>query len=122
MTATSLVSAGQNITYTIKVTNQGPSSVASAYLYNLEIPAGTTFVSTAATQGTLNTPAVGSKAGLITGKLGALSKGGAATVTLVVRVSSPTSLKAILGGAGVSANLFDPVVLNNVAATTTKIK
>lgn len=74
MTAPSQVSAGQNITYTIKVKNNGPSSVPNADLYNLEIPQGTTLVGAATTQGLLKTPDVGSQTGLITGTLGALNK------------------------------------------------
>lgn len=122
MSAPPVVTAGQSLTFTIRVTNQGPSSVSHAYLYNLSIPQGTTFVSAQTTQGALNVPAAGSPTGVISGDLGELNRGGTATITLVVNVTSPTSVREIIGGAGVSANVFDPVVANNVAATSTRIR
>lgn len=122
MDAPSQVSAGQNITYTIKVKNAGPGGVPNAYLYNLEIPQGATLVSASTTQGSLSTHAAGSATGLITGNLGTLNKGDTVTVTVVMKVASPTTLREILAGAAVSANVFDPQPLNNIAAVSTRIK
>ena len=75
------VTAGQNVTYTITVTNRGPIAATSVVVTNT-LPAGVTYVSAGASQGTFN-----HSGGVVTFDLGALAN--AATATLTVVVSPP---------------------------------
>jgi uncharacterized repeat protein (TIGR01451 family) len=81
-TGPSRVIAGQNVEYTITVTNNGPETASNVVVTD-PIPAGTTFVSA--------TPSQGSCSGTTTVicNLGAIANGGSATITLVV--TAPTT-------------------------------
>ncbi len=70
---------GSNYTYLVLVTNRGPSA-ASAVVVNQTLPAGVTFVSATASQGTV-VPVSGN----VVATLGTLNVGSAATVTVVAR-------------------------------------
>jgi uncharacterized repeat protein (TIGR01451 family) len=67
------------ITYTMVVTNNGPDTATGVTVAD-PLPAGTSFVSVSTTQGTC-----ANSNGLIQCSLGTIPKGGAVTVTLVVR-------------------------------------
>jgi uncharacterized repeat protein (TIGR01451 family) len=72
-----LVDPGQQVTYTATITNRGSAAAATAGFQDV-IPGGTTFVSTAPSQGTCSGNST------IVCNLGALNPGAAATVTIVV--------------------------------------
>lgn len=76
------VNAGTNLTYTFTVKN-GDSVVANSVVATDQLPAGTTFVSSAGA--TCTTPAVG-MAGSVTCSLGALNPGAATSFTITVAV------------------------------------
>ena len=99
-----------NLTYTINVTNRGPS-VATGVLVNDTLPPGVTLVSTNTTQGTIS---IG--AGAVTANLGTLVNGGRATVTIVI---SSTNVGSLTDSATVSAAQSDPNPANNSASVTT---
>ena len=80
------VPSGTNLTYTIVVTNAGPSTAHSISLRD-NVPAKTTFVSVAITSGSCSAPPVGGT-GLVSCSGFNLSKGASATETLVVRVNA----------------------------------
>jgi uncharacterized repeat protein (TIGR01451 family) len=103
-----------NITYTITVTNNGPSPSANTTVTDT-IPAGTTFVSATPSAGTCPAPA----GGVLTCNLGILASGGNATITLIVTVTGfgPT----ITNTATVSSSVTDPVAGNNSATATTTV-
>ena len=105
------VTVGNQLTYTITVTNNGPSA-ATAVTMTDTLPTGETFVSVTPSQGNCSGTAT------ITCTLGVVSNGGSATVTLVV---TPTQTGGISNTASVTANEFDPNLNNNSATQVTTV-
>jgi uncharacterized repeat protein (TIGR01451 family) len=104
--------AGSNVTYTVSVTNQGPST-ATGVIVNDSLPAAVTVVSTNATQGTV------SIAGrTLTWSLGTMSSGTRATLTVVVHTTTNATLTTSATVAGAQA---DPNLANNSATATTQV-
>ncbi|HEV7509674.1 MAG TPA: IPTL-CTERM sorting domain-containing protein, partial [Thermoanaerobaculia bacterium] len=109
---------GVNMTYTITVTNAGPSSATSASLSDT-LPAGTTFVSLASPAGwSCTTPAVGA-GGTVSCSNPSFAVG-SAVFTLVVAVA-PSTTGTISNTATVSSATTDPNPGNNSATETTLI-
>ncbi len=106
------VIAGQPITYTAVITNAGPDA-ATAVLWNDPLPAGTSFVSGSASQGTVSLGA-----GVVVASLGNLPAGAGATVTVVLR---PSVAGLLTNSTVVFGNEFDPNVTNNTATTITTV-
>lgn len=102
---------GEPLTYTITVKNSGPSSAGSVTVVDT-IPAGTTFESASASQGSC------SGSSTVTCDLGTLQPEESATVTIVVR---PTVAGTIANTATVSSTVGDPNTANNSAAATTVV-
>lgn len=110
-TASANPTVGANLTYTLAVTNNGPSSATDA-MVNDTLPASVTFVSATPTQGTC----AGTSA--IACNLGALAAGGSASVTIVVK---PTAAGNLVNTASVSAGENDPSPANNQASASSTI-
>ena len=72
------VLAGQNLTYTLVVKNNGPA-VATSVMVVDALPSGVSFVSATSTQGVCNSG--------VTCSLGNLAVGGTVTITIVVKVN-----------------------------------
>lgn len=100
------------LTYTIAVTNHGPSAASGVILTN-PLPAGVTFISANSTQGSCT-----NSAGTVTCNLGSLAKDASATVTLVVQ---PTLVGTINNTATARANESDANFANNSATATTSV-
>ena len=98
------VALGNNVTYTITVTNNGPSD-ASGVVVTDTLPGFSVFVSAVASQGSC-----AELAGIVTCPLGALANGAVATITVVV---TPTVVAVITNEASVTATTPDPVLANN---------
>ena len=114
------VTAGQNITYTMVATNQGPA--ATAVTFTDTLPANTTFVSLNA-PGTWSCtlPAVGAT-GTISCTTLSLAAGGSATFTLIVQVNPNTpNGTTITNTATVFSSTPDSNSANNSATTTTTV-
>jgi uncharacterized repeat protein (TIGR01451 family) len=120
-TAAATATAGTNLTYTITVTNNGPSDAATVTMADT-LPPNTTFVSESQTSGPAfvctNPPAGG--AGAVSCSIAALTLGTSATFSIVVQVAplapaGPSSNTATI----TSAN--DPNAGNNTATATTNI-
>ena len=112
------VIAGTNLTYTITVTNAGPSNASNVSLSDA-IPANTTFVSAA---GGTTTPPVGGS-GTVTIGVSTLAAGATAVFTMVVNVNSATAAGAIITNtATASSDTPDPVPANNSDTETTTVQ
>jgi uncharacterized repeat protein (TIGR01451 family) len=109
------VKGGQNLTYTIVVTNNGPSTATGVTMTD-QLPKNAGFASAATTNGTCS--AKPSRA-LVTCALGDLVSGASATVTIVVK--SPAK-GTITNTASVTATSpTDPNPGNNTATATTTV-
>jgi uncharacterized repeat protein (TIGR01451 family) len=116
---------GQNITYTVIVTNNGPSSAINVSISDA-VPSATKFVSNSGAAGwsCTNPPTKGTRTGTITCTKSALASSASATFTIVVEVNPGTKESTIITNtATVSSSTSDPNAGNNSAtATTTVIK
>jgi uncharacterized repeat protein (TIGR01451 family) len=112
------VTAGNNLTYTIAVTNSGPVSATSAVM-NDPLPAGTTFQSITTPSGwTCTTPTVGT-----TGTVNCTNPSfavGSATFTVVVKVNS-TQNANLSNTATVTSSVLDSDASNNSSTQTTTV-
>ncbi len=108
------VKAGQEVTFTATIRNNGPSPATQVVLISdLNPSSGVRLVSTIATQGSCTASGNG-----VTCNLGALTRGATATVTIKI---IPTLGGALASLASVSGNEFDPNVANNTRSATTQV-
>lgn len=111
------VRIGQQIEYTIEVTNAGPDAASNVVVID-KLPKGTTFVSATAKSGSC--AAKGTK---VTCDLGDLTKGGAYdsnTIELIVK--APSKAGTITNTVDVSSDTADPKMANNSASQDTTVK
>jgi uncharacterized repeat protein (TIGR01451 family) len=117
--------AGDNLTYTVTVSNSGPSNAQSVTLADA-IPAGATFVSASQLSGptfTLMTPAAGSGSGSITATLGTLNTATSAVFSIVLQAkASDANGSTVVNTATFnSSSTSDPNTANNTASFTTTL-
>jgi uncharacterized repeat protein (TIGR01451 family) len=108
------VHIGQALTYTIKVTNNGPQTATGVTLSDT-LPKGAGFGSTTTSQGTCSFKP---DKRMVTCNLGNLASGATATVTIIVK---PTSKGTITNTATVTGSPTDPNTTNNKAVATTSV-
>jgi uncharacterized repeat protein (TIGR01451 family) len=114
----SSVTAGTSATYTITLTNNGPSSAQNVVLTDM-LPAGSTLVSV--TPGSVNpdTFSFGQSAGSISETTAAIATGNTDTFTVVVSAPSNLSSGAAFNDtASVSSSTADPNTANNTSTVT----
>jgi uncharacterized repeat protein (TIGR01451 family) len=103
---------GANITYTVKVTNNGPEAARVVTLTDA-VPDDTTFVSNSGATGwTCNNPVVGVD-GVINCTRSSLDPAASSTFTIVVKVNDTVESGLITDTVSVSSSTFDPVSTNN---------
>ena len=98
--------AGQQLTYTLSVTNNGPSTATGVTVVDT-LPAGVAYQSATASQGT-----VSNSGGTVTAAVGQLASGASATVTIIVNVD-PTTRGTITNVATVTGNETETNSQNN---------
>ncbi|WBQ08244.1 DUF7933 domain-containing protein [Kribbella sp. CA-293567] len=106
------VQAGKPVTYTLKVSNNGPSA-ATAVTVTDPVPAPLRYASSATSQGTCS-----QLDGTVTCNVGTVAPGGSVTVTVVANVPSGTPPNQLDNTAKVSSPTPDPVPGNNSATYT----
>jgi endo-1,4-beta-xylanase len=111
------VLSGNNVTYTITVTNNGHDSAANVSLAD-SLPGGTVFESlTPASGWTCTTPAVGAS-GTVNCTVASMSDGSVAQFTLVAMVACPTpNGTQITNTASVTSTTLDPNPTPNTSAS-----
>jgi uncharacterized repeat protein (TIGR01451 family) len=122
-TGATSVDAGDNITYTLTVVNNGPAAAASVAMSD-PLPTGTTFVSMAQTLGpafTLTTPPVGGT-GTVTATAATLAAGASAEFQLVVHTGAGSGESTISNTATVTSSIGDPDTSNNAASLETSVE
>jgi len=113
------VDAGANLTYTITVTNAGPSAAESISLADT-LPAGTTFVSLSSPGGwSATTPAVGA-GGTINASIANMPVG-SAVFTLTVNVGYLAHNTVLSNSATVTSTIVDPNPGNETGTATTTV-
>jgi|GEM_PF-4634235 len=110
------VVSGRLLLYTITVSNSGPE-IATGVVVTDSTPAGTTFDSVAASQGTCKAPASGST-GTTSCLLGSIGPGGSATIWVVVNVTAAPG-SHVINTARVTSTSKDPNEADNSADETT---
>jgi uncharacterized repeat protein (TIGR01451 family) len=99
---------GSNLTYTIAVSNAGPTAAANVTVTDV-IPAGTTFVSATPTQGSCSGTTT------VTCTLGSIANLGSASITLTVTL--PSAPGSVANTAIVSTTSPDPTPGNNTSTS-----
>jgi len=107
------ISATSNLTYTIRVINNGPAVATGVFVTNT-LAAGVNLGSVSASQGSTS-----QNGGVTTCNLGALGVGALATVSVV---ASAGSVGSITNVATVRGNENDPNLANNTARTPTGVE
>jgi uncharacterized repeat protein (TIGR01451 family) len=102
------VTVGGVLTYTVTVSNAGPASATDATMTD-PLPAGVTFLSATASQGSC-----GQAAGTVTCQLGTIPSGGSATIAIQV---SPTGKGSLTNTARAAADQPNPNPAAAVATT-----
>jgi uncharacterized repeat protein (TIGR01451 family) len=110
------VKAGQNLTYTITVRNNGPDAATGVTLTD-QLPRNAGFGSASTTQGTCSLKPSKTE---VACNLGTVASGGIVTVTIMVK---PNKKGQITNTATVSASSPpDPNTANNTATATTTVQ
>jgi uncharacterized repeat protein (TIGR01451 family) len=103
----------QALTYTLRVTNNGPQTAAGVVAEDT-LPAQVTYVSATSTQGTCS-----ASSGIVTCNIGSMLSGAVVTITIHVTATTPADA---LNTAVVNSSTPDPLVSNNTATVTTLIE
>jgi uncharacterized repeat protein (TIGR01451 family) len=112
------VSAGNDLSYTVAVQNNGALSANSVSVVDT-LPTNATFVSAAPSAGSCAAPS----GGMITCSLGTLASGANATITIVVHVPPGTAAGAsVQDSAQASTSSDDPNAGNNGASASTTVQ
>lgn len=112
------VTTGSDLTFQIIGRNNGPDA-AQAISATDTVPAGSTFVSVATTDGSCTSPPVGGT-GTVTCTANSLTNGSKITITMVVKATAASGSK-IVDKPSISSTTYDPKKGNNSAAITVSV-
>ena len=121
VSAPAIVNPGNELAYTITVSNAGRDAAASVRLTD-QLPAGMTFVSLAAPDNWSATTPVAGAGGTVVASTGALAAGSTVSFTLTVQVAGDAGVGTIYSDSGsVASGTTDTNPDNNSAATATTV-
>lgn len=103
---------GGTISYSMQVVNHGPAAATGVTVTD-HVPSSVSIVSATTSNGTVT-----SSSGTMTATVGALSNGGTANITLVVRANGTGT---VTNSASVSGSSSDPTSSNNTAQVSTNV-
>ena len=109
------VTAGNNLTYTLKVSNGGPDAATDVTVAD-PLPAGTSLVSATTGAGSCS-----HSSGTVSCSLGDLAVGDTVTIVIVVTVGAGVTPEELTNTATVSSPTPDPGTSNNTATDTTEV-
>jgi uncharacterized repeat protein (TIGR01451 family) len=110
---------GKDMTYTIKVQNNGPDTAYAITLAD-SVPEGTLFASAATTSGSCTSPAAGATSGRVVCTASSLADAATFTVSMTVKVYAQSG-DTLTDTAAVSSLVYDTVPANNTAKATTTV-
>src|SRR6185369_14892281 len=117
------VVAGNNITYTLNFTNNGPGTAVNVAVTDA-VPANSTFVSAVVTTGTgwgTVAPSVGGTGNVVFSKA-SVTSGETAVFTIVVNIAGTVPAGTVITNTGTAtANTSDPTPLDATSTTTTTV-
>jgi uncharacterized repeat protein (TIGR01451 family) len=113
------VTPGSTLTFTLTVTNKGSVPVASVVVSD-PLPGGTTFLTCTPSQGTCNSPNVGTN-GTVTANLGSIPAPGVALITITVTVPVSAAGTTFTNTAVVSSFPQDPISSHSIATYTVTV-
>jgi uncharacterized repeat protein (TIGR01451 family) len=116
---TDVINFGGTLTYTVTLTNQGPFQASAVTLADA-LPAQAIFLSLNSGGAACTTPPL-AQTGTITCNFGNMASGASATVSFMVRVSTPPVPASVTNNAVVSSPNFDPNPANNSASVKTLV-
>jgi len=108
------VATGDNITYTLIISNAGPNDASSSLVVN-PAPVGTSILAATASQGACSTTPGGASC-----SLGTVPKGGTATISVTAEVFQSGGSN-VIDSPNVSSATFDPNLSNNTTTITTAV-
>jgi uncharacterized repeat protein (TIGR01451 family) len=111
---------GTNLTYTVTVKNNGPSSAPNVVLED-RLPGGVSLISVAASQGTALTGTPGDPTDPVVASFGPIAAGDEATLTIVVGIPADAPLLPIKNEALTFSDVFDPDNSNNIVEIFTAV-
>ncbi len=112
---TPTANVNDTLTWTVSVTNDGPSVATGVQLID-DLPAGTTLLTRTASQGTCS-----STAAQVICAVGTLAPGATATATITARVERAAAESPVNNAARATATQLDPDTANNLATASTTI-
>lgn len=117
------VANGGTLTYTVRVHNYGPTAAENVVLTN-QLPASVRYASASPSTGHCDTPPTGTT-DTVTCSFGTVARGGAATVTIAVKVRSASGaggvVNAVTNAVFATSDTPDPRPNNNSAVITTPV-
>jgi uncharacterized repeat protein (TIGR01451 family) len=119
-TAPASVTRGSGLTYTIKISNAGPSAAWRVTLTD-QLPYATRLLKASATGGRCSGGKAGTRGATVRCHLGKINSGGSRTVRIQFKITVRSGQRVITDAAKINSVTPDPLSSHNTATAQTKI-